>query len=78
MIVGEKLIRTPRLYTTFGHRDGVPQECVVISIHPRRRFYTVEFTSKFGQRFRQSYYFEDRRGTAGEKGQDYESDSDYE
>ena len=77
MTVGQKLIRTPCLFNTFGHRDGVPQECTVVYVHPQRRFYTVEFTSQYGLKFRQSYYFEDRQGPAGEEDEPNENDSDF-
>lgn len=41
-----------------GNRQKRP--CRVVYIHPAYRFYTVEFCSELGWKFRQSYFFEDR------------------
>lgn len=37
-----------------------PQKCVVTYIHPEYRFYVVEFTSTRGERFRETFYFQDK------------------
>ncbi len=64
MDLNEKLVERPAFWTTYGHGYGRPQECRVVYIHPRHRFYTVEFRSALtGETYRQCYYFEDRRGT---------------
>lgn len=79
MRIGDIRMEAPSFWTTFGHSEGAPQKCRVVYIHPRRRFYTVEFAFPLtGERFRESYYFEDRRGDAGQKGYGHEDDSDYE
>lgn len=56
--VGDRRIETPE----FGCNPGVevrPQECWVVRIHPKQRFYTVEFRLPGGT-FRQSYQIRDR------------------
>lgn len=79
MQIGDIRIETPGFWTTFGHSAGDPQKCRVVYIHPQRRFYTVEFAfPRTRERFRESYYFEDRRGAAGRKGYGHEDDSNYE
>ena len=78
MKLGDRVLETPLFWTTYGHSVGRPAWGRVIYIHPERRYYTVEFTNEqTGETFRQSYFFEDRRGTAGE-GDDYAIDCDYE
>ena len=37
------------------------KECVVVYIHPKWRFYTVEFTTELGWKYRESYFFADKR-----------------
>lgn len=79
MNIGNIRMENPSFWTTFGHSKGEPRKCRVVYIHPQHRFYTVEFTFPLtGERFRESYYFENRRGCGGEKGQAYEDDSDHE
>ena len=41
--------------------DRQERTCKVVYIHPLWRFYTVEFTTQLGWKFRESYYFEDKR-----------------
>lgn len=78
MNIGDIIQAVPTFATTFGRDKGKRQTATVIYIHPERRYYTVEFTNEqTGETFRQSYFFEDRRGTAGE-GDDDAIDCDYE
>lgn len=69
----------PAFWTTYGGGLNVPQECRVVYIHPEERFYVVEFQNPVtGETFRQSCYFEGRRGTGGEEEKDFEDNSDHE
>lgn len=48
----------------FGCNPGMevkPHECWVVRVHPKQRFYTVEFRLPGGT-FRQSYQIKDREG----------------
>lgn len=50
----------------YGSEDLIaagPRPCRVVYIHPRRRFYIVEFRSKAtGETWRETRYFPDRAG----------------
>lgn len=64
MNIGDKITARPAMNTTFGDIKATPMEGCVVYIHPERRYYTVEFFFPLtGERFRQSYFFEDRRGS---------------
>jgi len=79
MKLNEKRVEQPAFWTTYGHGYGRPQECRVVYIHPKNRFYTVEFQSALtGETYRQCYYFEDRRGTASEDETDIADDRSWE
>ena len=41
--------------------DRQARTCKVVYIHPLWRFYTVEFTTPLGWKFRESYFFADKR-----------------
>lgn len=41
-----------------------PREGRVVYIHPKHRFYRVEFTTPLGYRWRECFYFPDRSGNA--------------
>ena len=60
MKVGDILKREPYLFLKSGMERVGLQECRVVYIHPRGRFYTVEFTSFLGRRFRQCYPMTER------------------
>lgn len=65
MKVGDIVVETPTFYSKAGLDVVGPQKCRVTYIHPKRRFYTVEFRSEVtGETFRECFYFADRRGTA--------------
>lgn len=60
MQIGDTVYRHPMTST-----PGTIYPAKVVYIHPRRRFYVVEFTFPRGdvvRRFRQSYYFRSRQG----------------
>lgn len=79
MNIGDTRTEAPSFWTTFGHGLGDPRPCRVVYIHPQHRFYTVEFAFPLTrERFRESYYFEDRRGAAGQEGYGHEDDSNHE
>lgn len=78
MTIGDIRREAPTFATMFGGSAGRLQDAEVVYIHPRRRFYAVEFTAPGGGRFRESYYFTDRRGRGEEKGQANEIDCDFE
>lgn len=78
MTIGDIRREAPTFATMFGGSAGRLQDAEVVYIHPRRRFYTVEFTSMTGVRFRECFYYDDRRGRGEEKGQANESDCNFE
>ena len=78
MTIGDIRREAPTFATMFGGSAGRLQDAEVVYIHPRRRFYAVEFTAPGGGRFRESYYFKDRRGRGEEKGQANEIDCSFE
>lgn len=57
MRTGDILHLKPTIDTAagFSHPDVMP--CTVVYIHPRRRFYVVEFRSRHGQTWRETFYF---------------------
>lgn len=48
MKIGDKLVRSPCLSTSYGDHKVAPMEGVVIWIHPKRRFFRVRFTVESG------------------------------
>lgn len=63
MKVGDIVTETPTFYSKAGLDVVGPQKCRVTYIHPKRRFYTVEFTSDVtGEKWRECFYFADRAG----------------
>lgn len=62
MTIGDKLLLTPSFYSEAGLEKVGLQEAVVTYIHPERRFFEVAFTAQSGQTWRETFYFENRRG----------------
>lgn len=59
MQIGDRRMEEPSLNTTYGTWRSRPVEGRVVYIHPKRRFYTVEFYFPLtGWKFRESYFFE--------------------
>ena len=60
MKIGDKRTETPDFGTSPGF-IAKPMPCEVVYIHPKRRYYTVEFRNPVtGLTFRQSYQFRER------------------
>ena len=67
MKVGDIIIETPTFYCKTGLERVGPQECEVVYIHPKRRFYRVRFRSDVtGETFTECMYFPDRKGEASD------------
>lgn len=68
--IGDKL---PGMVPSYGSTcsgfvsDGQAFTATVVYIHPKRRFYTVEFDLPRGRKCRESYYFPDRAGASDYK-----------
>ena len=61
MKVGDIRLETPSVDSTAMLEDRQPWRCEVVYIHPKWRFYTVEFTTVLGWKFRESFFFRDKR-----------------
>ncbi len=61
MRVGDIRRETPSVDSTVMLEDRQPWRCEVVYIHPKWRFYTVEFTTVLGWKFRESFFFRDKR-----------------
>lgn len=61
MKVGDRRREKPRVDSELMLADYSLRDCVVVYIHPLWRFYTVEFTTILGWKFRESYFFRDKR-----------------
>ena len=61
MQIGDIRHEKPYIDSEYMLRDGGPWPCKVVYIHPKWRFYTVEFTTQLGWKFRESYFFADKR-----------------
>lgn len=61
MNLGDIRLEKPSVDSEFmlGHRTE--WKCEVVYIHPHWRFYTVEFTTELGWKFRESFFFADKR-----------------
>ena len=57
MTVGDILQLKPTIETAAGLAHPATMPCTVVYIHPRRRFFVVEFVSTVGQRWRETFYF---------------------
>ena len=57
MEIGDIILARPMLGGETGESEGKLQRGVVVYIHPKGRFYTLEFTSQVtGERFRECFY----------------------
>lgn len=68
--VGDRRMEKPE----FGSSPGfviTARPCRVVYIHPKQRFYTVEFCMPGGT-FRQSYLIRDREGLSSENNRNHE------
>lgn len=61
MKTGDIRMEVPSVDSELMLADRKARKCEVVYIHPQWRFYTVEFTTQLGWKFRESYYFEDKR-----------------
>lgn len=61
MQLGDIRKEVPNVDSEFMLGHKLLRECVVVFIHPEWRFYTVEFTTDLGWKFRESYFFADKR-----------------
>lgn len=61
MRVGEIRREMPSVDSTVMLEGRQPWRCEVVYIHPKWRFYTVEFTTVLGWKFRESFFFRDKR-----------------
>lgn len=58
MKVGEIRMETPTFYSKAGLDVVGPQPCRVTYVHPRMRYYTVEFKAEVtGETWRETFYF---------------------
>lgn len=63
MNIGDKLTRIPAANTLDHEKRPRALPCEVVYIHPRHRFYVVEFRfPATGWSFRESYFFPDHLG----------------
>lgn len=58
--VGDKVVRTPKTFGTLLKRGSMemvhkPLKGVVIFVHSKGRFHTVEFTNMFGGKLKESF-----------------------
>lgn len=61
MKLGDIRMEVPSVDSELMLKDRQARRCEVVFIHPQWRFYTVEFTTDLGWKFRESYYFADKR-----------------
>ena len=61
MKLGDIRMETPSVDSEVMLGDRRPWRCEVVYIHPKWRFYTVEFTTILGWKFRECFYFRDKR-----------------
>ena len=61
MKVGDIRMETPSVDSEVMLGGRKPWRCEVVYIHPKWRFYTVEFTTVLGWKFRECFYFRDKR-----------------
>lgn len=61
MNLGDRRMEVPSIDSELMLEHRPKRQCEVVYIHPEWRFYTVEFTTPLGWKFRESYYFADKR-----------------
>lgn len=65
MKLGDQIMARPLFGGDTGESEGKLQKGVVVYIHPKERFFTLEFTSRVtGDKFRESFPM--MRGCGGE------------
>lgn len=56
MKLGDQITARPLFGGATGESEGEPQKGVVVYIHPKERFFTLEFVSSItGEKFRESF-----------------------
>ena len=56
MKIGDEITARPLFGGATGESEGEPQKGVVVYIHPKERFFTLEFVSSItGEKFRESF-----------------------
>lgn len=60
MKIGDIRMEMPTVDSELMLGDRQARRCEVVWIHPQWRFYTVEFTTALGWKFRETFYFRDR------------------
>ena len=61
MNLGDIRMEVPSVDSELMLADRAARKCVVVYIHPKWRYYTVEFTTVLGWKFRESFFFRDKR-----------------
>lgn len=63
MKLGDQITARPLFGGATGETEGEPQKGVVVYIHPKERFFTLEFVSSVtGEKFRESFPMMRARG----------------
>ena len=60
MKIGDIRMELPTVDSELMLANRQKRRCEVVWIHPKWRFYTVEFTTELGWKFRETFYFRDR------------------
>ena len=61
MKIGDIRMEMPTVDSELMLANRQKRRCEVVWIHPQWRFYVVEFTTELGWKFRESYFFADKR-----------------
>ena len=60
MKIGDIRMELPTVDSELMLANRQKRRCEVVWIHPKWRFYIVEFTTELGWKFRETFYFRDR------------------
>lgn len=60
MKIGDIRMEMPTVDSELMLANRQKRRCEVVWIHPKWRFYVVEFTTELGWKFRETFYFRDR------------------
>lgn len=60
MKIGDIRMEMPTVDSELMLANRQKRRCEVVWIHPKWRFYIVEFTTELGWKFRETFYFRDR------------------
>ena len=74
MKIGDKLVRSPCVATSYGDHKMPPLCGTVIWIHPKRRFFRLRFTTAMGS-WVECFYFHE---IESERTDQHENDSNFE